>query len=113
VNPGDVVLIPLPQVSGGPSKLRPALVLSLLPGPFQNVLICGISTRRDNLVNDWDEVVGTADADFAASGLHRESSVRMSYLYAADVTEITGTIGSIDAARLNRLLNRLVLHLQP
>lgn len=44
MNPGDVVLIPLPQFAGGTAKLRPALVLSLLPGPYQNVLLCGIST---------------------------------------------------------------------
>jgi mRNA interferase MazF len=113
VNPGDVVLISLPQVSGGAAKLRPALVLSLLPGPFQNVLICGISTRCDQLVNEWDEVVATTDTDFAASGLHRESSIRLSYLYAADATEISGRIGSIDAARLDRLLTRLASHLQP
>ena len=52
MNPGDVVLIPLPQVMGGSPKLRPALVLSQLPGPFQNVLVCGISTRLRDRVND-------------------------------------------------------------
>ena len=36
MTPGDVVLIRLPQVGAGPPKLRPALVLSPLPGPFQN-----------------------------------------------------------------------------
>ncbi|MDA1053395.1 MAG: type II toxin-antitoxin system PemK/MazF family toxin [Planctomycetota bacterium] len=113
MSPGDVVLISLPQASGGPAKLRPALVLSLLPGTFQNVLICGSSTRLDQLANDWDEVVSTGDIDFAASGLHRESSIRLSYLYASDATEITGTIGSIDAARCDRLLVRLASHLQP
>ncbi len=34
MKPGDVVLIRLPQTAGGPSKLRPALVLAALPGPF-------------------------------------------------------------------------------
>ena len=112
MNPGDVVLISLPQASSVLPKLRPALVLSLLPGTFQNILICGISTRRDNLVKDWDEVVSTTDADFSASGLHRESSIRLSYLYATDKVEIAGTIGSIDFDRLHRLTQRLVSHLQ-
>lgn len=113
MTPGDVVLISLPQVSGGPPKLRPALVLSLLPGSFQNVLICGISTRRDQMVDDWDEMVAQTDTDFGASGLHRESSIRLSYLYAADATELSGPIGRTDATRLNRLLKRLASHLQP
>ena len=112
MNAGDVVLISLPQVAGGPPKLRPALVLSLLPGPFQNVLICGISTQVHNLVDDWDELVRTSDPDFARSGLRRESAIRLSYLYAADSTEVAGTIGRIDSARLKRLLPQLSDHLQ-
>ena len=113
MSPGDVVLIPLPQVSGGPTKLRPALVVSLLPGPFQNVLICGISSQVDDLVNDWDELVRTADPDFGSSGLHQESAIRLSYLYAADSAEIVGTIGQVNSARLDRILVRLSDHLRP
>jgi mRNA interferase MazF len=107
------VLISLPQISGGPAKLRPALVLAQLPGPFQNLLICGISTRLQDVVTDWDELVRTSDADFRGSGLHRESVIRLSYLYAADATEVTGTIGQIAPGRLRRLLTRLAEHLQP
>ena len=52
MKPGDVVLIQLPQVAGGPLKSRPALVLALLPGIYQNVLICGISTQLHDLQPD-------------------------------------------------------------
>lgn len=45
MSPGDVVLIRLPQFAGGVPKLRPALVLCHLPGSYQNVLVCGISTQ--------------------------------------------------------------------
>lgn len=107
---GDIALIRLPQTGGG-AKLRPALLLALLPGPYQNVLICGVSTRLAQLEADWDELIEPADADFAGSGLHRPSSIRLSYLYAADRSEITGTIGSIDPARLARLRSRLAKHL--
>lgn len=113
MNPGDVVLISLPQIAGGPPKLRPALVLSLLPSPFQNVLLCGISTQTHALVPDWDELVRTSDPDYSASGLHRESAIRLSYLYAADTAEISGTIGQVAAERLERLLRRLSDHLRP
>lgn len=112
MNPGDVVLISLPQFAGGPGKLRPALLLSMLPGAFQSMLICGISSRVDQLVNDWDERIRPADGDFVSSGLHRESSIRLSYLYSADVAEVRGTIGSIDPVRCARLLKRLADHLQ-
>jgi mRNA interferase MazF len=107
MKPGDVVLIRLPQVSGGPPKLRPALLLALLPGTFQNILICGISTRLQDLQSDWDETIGPGDADYAASGLRRLSSVRLSYLYSAESREISGPIGRIDPTRLQRLRQRL------
>ena len=105
---GDVVLIPLPQIAGGPAKLRPAVILALLPGTYQTVLICGISTRMGGLEPDWDDVIGPGDLDFTASGLHRRSTIRLSYLYAADPSEIAGGIGRIDPTRLRRLLDQLI-----
>ncbi len=113
MRPGDVVLIRMPQVAGGPSKLRPALVLALLPGVFQNVLICGVSTRLEDLQPDWDEMITPLDGDFDASGLHHASAIRPSYLYAADAREISGVIGEIDAERLQRVRARLAKLLAP
>jgi mRNA interferase MazF len=107
MKPGDVVLIRLPQASGGSPKLRPALLLAELPGPFQSVLICGISTRLRDLQRDWDELIGPDDADYALSGLHEKSAIRLSYLYAADKHEIAGVIGRIEPERLRRLRGRL------
>jgi mRNA-degrading endonuclease toxin of MazEF toxin-antitoxin module len=107
MKPGDVVLIRLPQTAGGPSKLRPALVLAALPGPFQSLLICGISTRLGDVQPGWDEPIGPDDADYSGSGLHQRSAIRLSYLYAADEREISGVIGRVDPARLARLLQCL------
>jgi mRNA interferase MazF len=111
MTPGDVVLIQLPQVAGGPAKSRPALVVASLPGAYQNVLICGISTQLQDLQPDWDDKIGPNDADFSQSGLHRASAIRLSYLYSADTGEILGTIGRIDAGRLNRVRRRLAARL--
>ena len=107
MKPGDVVLIQLPQVAGGPPKSRPALVLALLPGAYQNVLICGISTQLQDLQPDWDDEIAPSDADFSQSGLRRASAIRPSYLYGADLREISGVIGRVDRRRLNRVQNRL------
>jgi hypothetical protein len=107
MKPGDVVLIQLPKVGGGPLKVWPALVLALLPGAYQNVLIGGISTQLRDLQADWDERIELSDADFAQSGLHRTSAIRPSYLYAADAGEIVGIIGRVDPAGLSRVRGRL------
>jgi mRNA interferase MazF len=104
---GDVVLIRLPQTSSAASKLRPALILLELPGPFQSLLICGISTRLHGLQPDWDNVLDSGDADYAASGLHERSAIRLSYLHTADHREISGVIGRISPRRLRSLRERL------
>jgi len=85
----------------------------LLPGPFQNVLISGISTQLQDLQSDWDELIDPKDADFSSSGLHRLSAIRLSYLHAAERTEISGIIGQISSQRLVRLLKRLANMLIP
>ncbi len=113
MNPGDVVLISLPQFGGGTAKLRPALVLTLLPGPYQNVLLCGISTQLHLIQANWDERIQPGDGDFAGSGLHQASVIRLSYLYAADATEIIGVIGRIDPTRLAQLRTRLADCVRP
>jgi mRNA interferase MazF len=113
MNPGDVVLIPLPQLGGAALKLRPALVLALLPGPYQNLLLCGISTQLHLILANWDELVQNTDGDFGGRGLHQASVVRLSYLYAADATEITGVIGSVDPSRLARLRTRVADQVRP
>src|SRR5437588_12777496 len=73
MKPGDVVLIRLPQATGRLPKLRPALVLSRLPGPYQNVLLAGITTQLQDVAPDWDERMNPADPHFTQRGLHHHS----------------------------------------
>lgn len=113
MNPGEVVLISLVQFAGAAPKLRPALLLAELPGPYQNLLLCGISTQLHQLEPKWDELIQTGAADFKSSGLRHDSIIRLSYLHAADPSEISGVIGSVASARLQRLLQRLSDHLRP
>ena len=87
------------------------MVLERLPGPYQNLLICGVSTQLHELLPDWDELITPSDPDFVSSGLRRTSAARLSYLYAAESAEITGILGHIDLERLGRLRFRLAKHL--
>lgn len=110
---GVVVLIRLPQFAGGVPKLRPALLLASLPGPYQTHLVCGVSTQLHQQQPNGDELIQPGDADFSISGLHRASVVRLSDLHAADPSAIAGPIGQVEPARLDRLLVRLADHLHP
>jgi len=113
MNPGEVILIRLPTFAGGPTKLRPALVVALLPGPYQTILLCGISSQVANRVANWDELLDVKDKDFKASGVHQPSIIRLSYLYAADPAEIAGQLGSIDPQRFTLLQTRLADQIKP
>jgi mRNA interferase MazF len=103
------------QFGGGPPKLRPALLLALLPGPYQNLLVCGISTQKSAIEPNWDEEIqpGDGDGDFAGSGLHQASVIRLSYLRSADPSDIAAVIGTIDTARLDRLRTHLADQVRP
>lgn len=113
MNPGDIVLVLMVGAVPGTFKLRPALFLAPLPGPYQTILVCGISTRLGKLLPNWDEAIQPSDPDFVASGLHSPSIIRLSYLHAVKDSEVRGIIGSIAADRLKRLRTRISDHLRP
>ena len=108
---GDVLLTPLPQ-GDGTVKDRPALFLMRMP-PFQDFLVCGISTQIQQAVPDFDETVVPADSDFRTSGLKAASLIRLGYLAVLPRSEFKGRIGSLSAVRRKRLLTRLSDFLRP
>jgi mRNA interferase MazF len=84
VKPGEIVLLRLPQPDLSLGKLRPALVLSELPGLFGDVLVCGISSQLHQEIPNWDERLAPADADFGTCGLKVASVIRLSWLAAVN-----------------------------
>jgi mRNA interferase MazF len=102
---GSVVLTPLPQADGR-LKNRPALVLGPV-APFDDVLVCGISTQLHLAVPDFDEVIGEGDADFGSSGLDARSLIRLGYISTVPLSSVKGRIGRISAVRHARLVRQL------
>jgi mRNA interferase MazF len=111
MRPGEIVLLRLPQADLSSGKLRPVLVLSDLPGPFGDYLVCGISSQLHQEMPDWDERLTASDDDFAASGLKVPSVIRLNWLAAVNPSASVGTLGSIASERLARLRRRLAAHL--
>ncbi|MEX0782424.1 MAG: type II toxin-antitoxin system PemK/MazF family toxin [Dehalococcoidia bacterium] len=109
---GSVVLVRAPGAPGTAERFRPALVLGTLPGSFQSVLLCGISTSElDDITADWDEIFEPGNADFKDSGLQARSAARLSFLFAVAEAQILELIGSVDVARVARARERLAGHL--
>ena len=108
---GDVIIASLPQQDGS-MKPRPVLCLRRIP-PFQDLLVCGISTQLQQLVPELDETITPADPDYRTSKLKEPSLIRLGYLAVVPAAQCKGRIGSISAARLDRLLTRLCEFLKP
>ncbi len=106
---GDVVLTPVPQADGQ-IKNRPALFLRAMP-PFNDALVCGISTQLQQQVAGFDQVVRRQDADFPNSGLATDSLIRLGFLALIPQKKIIGSIGAIAADRHQQLLKNLSRHL--
>lgn len=62
MNAGDLLLTKLRQ-SDGADKLRPVLCLAAMP-PYQDLLVCGVSTQLKQAVVDFDDIIGKGDSDF-------------------------------------------------
>lgn len=64
---GDVIIVPMPQADGM-VKNRPAIILRKMP-PFQDALVCGVSTQLRQVATGFDELISPSDTDFSSSGL--------------------------------------------
>lgn len=76
------------------------------------MLLSAISTANLPIVEIWDMELNSAEPWFRATGLRRESTVRMSYLYAATESEIIGVVGSLPGNVHTDLVHRLSRHLE-
>lgn len=102
---GNVVLTPITQADGK-VKQRPVIILRAMP-PFQDFLVCGVSTQLHQQVKGFDEIIAPSDPDFKTSGLVTSSLIRLGFLALLPQQHIVGTIGEISQARYERLLRNL------
>ncbi len=105
--PGEIALVPFPNVDLTPGKPRPVLLLARVPGPFDDWLVCMISTRRHQEIPGFDEVIDSDDNDFGHSGLKSSSVFRIARLAVISDEMMLGCIGAISGDRLKRIRERL------
>jgi mRNA interferase MazF len=104
---GQIVLFRFPQTDQGRGKWRPALVLRRLPGPYDDWLICMISSRLHQAIAELDEVVAPNDPDFPASGLKTASLIRTTRVAVVAAERLEGALGHLATGRLDRIRARL------
>lgn len=105
--PGQVVLFQFPQTNQSPGKLRPALIISKIPGNYNDWLICMISSQLHQAIQNYDEAISLNDPDFKLSGLKSESLIRIFRLAVVDENILLGSIGEISQNRLLKIKSKL------
>ena len=104
---GQIVLFNFPQTDLARGKLRPALLIGGFPGPYDDWLICMISSQMRHYVEGFDEIIDEDDTDFSRSGLKASSVIRVGRLAVVEGGMLLGSIGEIDSERLRRIKTRL------
>jgi mRNA interferase MazF len=105
--PGQVALFRFPQTDLREGKLRPALLLGRLPGPYDDWTVCMTSTQMQHHVDGFDETIQQGDGDWPLSGLKAASVIRIGRLAAVEGGVLVGAIGEIDPERLRRIVAKL------
>lgn len=104
---GQSVLFRFPRTDLVVGKLRPALLISEAPGPYDDWLICMISSQLHQQIEGFDELIEEGDTDFQQSGLKKTSVVRISRLAVVEGDVLEGSIGRISSDRMQRIRRRL------
>ncbi len=107
MRPGDIVLVAFPQTDLKRGKLRPALCLRVMPGRYGDVFLAMISSRTHQLIEDFDDLIRSDDADFPSSGLKATSVIRLSRLATVDRHLIVAKLGTVDKKRFERICQRI------
>lgn len=111
MSPGSVILAHVQQ-SDGRFKARPAIVLATVP-PYNDLLICGVSSKVRHEVVGFDELLLVGDPEFAQSGLKVDSLIRLGLLTTIPLPSVMGHLGSLSTSRHSILLSRLADYLRP
>ncbi len=80
ISEGQTILFRFPQTDQQEGKLRPALVIRRVAGQYDDWLVGMISSRLEQEITGFDEIIKPGDPDFEKSGLKVTSLVRISRL---------------------------------
>lgn len=106
ISEGDIVLFQFAQTDQNISKLRPVLLIKRIRAEYRDWLVCMISTKIHQFIEDLDIVINEEDEDFHSSGLKTHSVLRISRVAVVDEKIFEGRLGSIAGRRLRDVKER-------
>jgi mRNA interferase MazF len=103
---GDIVLVPLPDTSGAPGKIRPVLVVSSDHNNqrLQDIIVAVItSTTKRAALEPTQLLIEFASSDGRQSGLLNDSAVKCERLHTILQTLTRRTIGSLSTTMMAKI----------
>ncbi len=102
---GDVIRIAFPQ-KDQKHKFRPGVILKRLP-PFDDFLVCGVSSNLEREVKGFDILIDKTHPDFDRMGLPFPSLIRLGFLGTFSLNLIEGKLGTVSPATHQKLIRNL------
>lgn len=104
---GQIALLRFPGTDLTPGKLRPVVLIAPTPGPYNDWLVCMMSTQMRQALEGLDERIDQNAEDFQQSGLKVGSVVRLTRLAVVSTESLVGAIGEVSPERLERIRQKL------
>ena len=102
-----VVLIPFPFDDLSSSKVRPVVCLTDPIGPHRHVVLAFITSSVPTAPLATDLILGSDDADFAATGLRVSSTLQLHRLMTATTNIIQRELGRLSPRMQSQVNDRL------
>jgi len=110
VKEGSVILASFPQADRK-IKLRPAVILKIIP-PFDDYLVCAISSQIHNYVEGLDILIDESHVDFNYWGLPNAGIVRSGMITMISTEIIKGRIGELSKETYLQVVDQLIKFLR-
>lgn len=104
---GKVVLVKFPFDDLSSSKVRPAVCLTNAVGANQHIILALITSRIPADLLDTDFVLDINHPDFASSGLHKPSTIRLDHLITLRKSIIQRELGTLSSDTQAEIVNKL------
>ncbi|MFE1745503.1 type II toxin-antitoxin system PemK/MazF family toxin [Coleofasciculus sp. H7-2] len=104
---GKVVLVPFPFDDLSATKVRPAVCLTNPVGKHSHVVLAFITSLIPSDLLETDYVLNTSHPDFAASGLHKPSTIRLDHLMTVRKSLIERELGILSSDTQAQIAEKL------
>ena len=102
-----IVLVPFPFDDLSSSKVRPAVCLTNPVGPYRHVVVAFITSHVPLVLLPTDFVVDMGAVDFAQTGLHVPSTIRLHRLMTLTTDTFVRELGRLTSDMETQIEDRL------